>query len=153
MTISIWGWGSCASVVTTWGWGEIQCDRHIPIMWAQYLGDSYAYSCVIKRDYVEVQSRLRDIVVLRVKPSNIPERYRLDVLQRIAASMIVRGYDLQVLERNYAEILVRAKDEVLLRTRSTDIPDRSATQIAKRSATDVPIRSSGWPSKSDEICE
>lgn len=103
MTISVWGWGSCGGVITTWGWGEPPCGEMLPIILAKYLGDHYAYSCVLTRDYVEIRSRTRGTILLRVRPSQIPERLRSQVLQRIA--------------------------------------------------TDVPVRSPGWPFQSGEICE
>ena len=91
MTISIWGWGSCGGVITTWGWGEAPCEGFVPTIIAKFLSDSYAYTCVLKREYVEIQSRARGTVLLRIKPSQIPERLRGEVLQRIATDVSVRS--------------------------------------------------------------
>lgn len=91
MTISIWGWGSCGGVITTWGWGEAPCEGFIPTILATYLSDSYAYSCVLKRDYLEVKSRVVGTVLLRIRPSQIPERLRGEVMQRVAAGAPIRS--------------------------------------------------------------
>jgi hypothetical protein len=122
-------------------------------MWAKYLGDSYAYSCVLTRGYIEVQSRVKGTVLLRINPAKIPERYRTQVLQRVAVSMAVRSRNIQMLKRDYVDILSRFKGDVSLRTHSGKVPERSAAQVSQRVAADISVRSPGWPFQSDEICE
>jgi hypothetical protein len=152
MTISIWGWGSCCGAISTWGWGTFCCGN-VPEMWAKYLSDSYAYSCVLTRNYIEIQSRPRGLVLLRVSPDKIPERYRTEILKRIAVITAVRSRNVQLLKRDYANILSRLRGDITLRVRSGKITERTVSQISQRIAGDVPVRSPGWPFQSDEICE
>ena len=92
MGISTWGWGSsCGGIVTTAGWGECPCDAFIPALLAAYLIDSNAYCWVGTRTYVEVQTRERGDVLLRVRPEQIPQRMRGDVAQRIADDITTRS--------------------------------------------------------------
>lgn len=153
MTISVWGWGSCCGAISTWGWGVCCCYSYIPEMWAKYLGDSYAYSCVLTRGYIEVQSRARGTILLRVNPSSIPERYRVQVVQRIVTSMAARSRNIQISQRNYVDILSRLRGDVALRTPSGKVTERSIATILQRVSTDVSVRSPGWPFQSGEICE
>ncbi len=70
MSITTWGWGSCANAISTWGWGGCPCVDYIPHILAEYLG-SKAYTCVVTRTYIEVRTRDRGDVVLRMKPDPV----------------------------------------------------------------------------------
>jgi len=71
MSITTWGWGSGA--ITTSGWGSSIMEILLPILVSEYLcGD--AYTCVVTRDYLEVKTREKGDVVLRLKPDSIPTR-------------------------------------------------------------------------------
>lgn len=91
MGICTWGWGSCGGVITTWGWGEVPCAEYIPIIIATYLADSGAYSCVVTRTYIEIQTRDKGEILLRVRPDVIPERLREEVLMRAHGDPLVRS--------------------------------------------------------------
>jgi len=90
MTISIWGWGSCGGVITTWGWGEPNCSEIIPSVLSKYLIDYFAYSCVPARNYLEIKSRHKGTILLRIRSDQIPERLRLHVLQRTTIDILLR---------------------------------------------------------------
>lgn len=90
MGLSTWGWGSCGSAISTWGWGGCPCIDYIPHILAEYLG-SKAYTCVLRRTYVEIQTRDRGDVLLRLKPDQIPERLRGEVLRRARGEELIRS--------------------------------------------------------------
>jgi hypothetical protein len=88
--ISTWGWGSCGGVITTWGWGPV-CVEYIPVLIATYLANSSAYSCVVTRKYIEIKTRDKGDILLRVRPDAIPERVREQVLIRARGDVLVRS--------------------------------------------------------------
>jgi len=90
MGITTWGWGSCGNAIGTLGWGGCPCVDYIPYILAEYLS-SNAYSCVLKRTYIEIQTRDRGDVLLRLKPDQIPERLRGAVLERSRGDELVRS--------------------------------------------------------------
>jgi hypothetical protein len=91
MGISTWGWGSaCGGLITTGGWGECPCADFIPVLLAAYL-ESNAYCWVATRTYVEVQTRDRGDILLRVKPDQIPQRLKGAVRQRVADDILIRS--------------------------------------------------------------
>lgn len=90
MSITTWGWGSCGNALSTWGWGGCPCLEYLPYIIAEYLGGK-AYTCVLKRTYVEIQTRDRGDVLLRLKPDQIPERLRGAVLERVRGDVSVRS--------------------------------------------------------------
>ena len=89
--ISTWGWGSCGGIITTWGWGGVPCAEYIPTIIAAYLADSSAYSCVVTRTYIEIQTRDKGDILLRVRPDSVPERMREEVLIRARGDISVRS--------------------------------------------------------------
>ena len=84
MSISTWGWGSCGIAIGTAGWGDCPCVEYVPyILLATYLGDHDAYSCAASREYIEIRTRDRGEVLLRMRPEQIPERLIEDVLTEL----------------------------------------------------------------------
>jgi hypothetical protein len=71
--ITTWGWGSGA--ISTSGWGSSAIVEFIAsILTTKYLCDKDAYTCVITRDYLEIKTREKGEIVLRLKPDSIPAR-------------------------------------------------------------------------------
>jgi len=89
MSIATWGWGACAGPITSWGWGPDVCA--VPYIIADALSDSGAYSCVVKRTYIEIRTRDRGDVVLRVRPDQLSERVRGEILERARGDVSVRS--------------------------------------------------------------
>jgi hypothetical protein len=90
LSITTWGFGSCANAISTGGWGGCHCLEYLPHIIAEYLG-SKAYTCVLKRTYIEIQTRVRGDVLLRLRPDQIPERLRGAVLERARGEELVRS--------------------------------------------------------------
>ena len=73
MSITTWGWGSGA--ITTMGWGHAGLVEFIAsVLTTKYLCDKEAYTCVITRDYIEVKTREKDEIILRLKSDFVPTR-------------------------------------------------------------------------------
>jgi len=82
MGITTWGWGSCGAAISSIGWGACPCSEYIPYVIADFLANSKAYSCIITRNYVQINKRTSDEVLLRVKPAVIPSRIMSELLSR-----------------------------------------------------------------------
>jgi len=87
MGISTWGFGSCCGAITTWGWGSGPCNL-IPDILASFLADPTCYDCVATRSYVEISTRDRSTVLLRIRPDSIPERLLSTILLRAKPDQI-----------------------------------------------------------------
>jgi len=72
MSITTWGWGSGA--ITTSGWGTFVKKILLPDLLDEYFFNRYAYTCVVTRDYLEVKTREKGDLVLRLKPDSISDR-------------------------------------------------------------------------------
>jgi len=75
MGITTWGFGACCGTIGTWGWGDGVCNL-IPNVLVSFIADPTCYNCVSTRSYVEIRTRDRSTVLLRVRPDQIPERLR-----------------------------------------------------------------------------
>lgn len=153
MSISTWGWGSCGGVITTWGWGPPVCVEYIPVLLATYLANSSAYSCVVTRKYIEIKTRDRSSVLLRVRPDSVSERVREQVLMRTFEDPLTRGDYSYAIKRDYVEIKTRGKDDILMRVRLDAMSQRVKDQLLVRSHDDPLVRSAGWPRESGELCD
>jgi len=89
MSIITWGFGSGA--ITTAGWGGFVKEVILPTLIAEYLSDKYIYSCVITRDYLEVKTREKGEILLRVKPDSIPTRTWDVLLNRVKGEINFRN--------------------------------------------------------------
>ena len=89
MSITTWGWGSGA--ITTSGWGAFVKEIILPALLAEYFSDRDVYTCVITRDYLEVKTREKGEIVLRLKPGSIPTRTWDDLLSREKGEISIRN--------------------------------------------------------------
>ena len=97
MAISVFGWG--AGAITTGGFGYYLVEEWIPLILAEYLENSNAYTCIADRGYAEIRLRETGDVVLRVRPDQIPARERNELMSRIRAEDVLvrsKGWPWQV---------------------------------------------------------
>jgi len=137
--------------ISTWGWGSIPCQL-IPIILAEYFGDSKAYSCVATREYIEIKSREKGVIVLRVRPDNLSLRQRLEFLERISVDVGSRTF-IEIMDRVRDDIVLRVKPEEISERELMDLSPRQRQEILDRVKTEIIQRSEGWPRESGEICE
>ena len=89
MSITTWGWGSQA--ITTTGWGGGIVEFIASILTTKYLCDKDAYTCVITRDYIEIKTREKGEIVLRLKPDSISARTYNVLLSRAKGEISFRN--------------------------------------------------------------
>ena len=90
MSLVTWGWGTCDGIITVCGFGAFSCTPVANIL-ARYLGDK-AYTWVEDdRGWIEVITRDKGEVLLRIKPSSVPERLRGDVVGRMYEDAPIRS--------------------------------------------------------------
>ena len=90
MAISVYGWGYGA--ITTAGWGSSVIVEFIAsILTTRYLCDKDAYICVVTRDYIEVKTREKGDIVLRLKSDDIPARTWDVLLSRAKGEISLRN--------------------------------------------------------------
>ena len=87
MSISLYGWGGCGAI-TTLGWGSVCLKYTVTTIIAKYLCDREAHSCVITRDYLEIKTRDKDQVLLRLKSDSVPTRVWNDLVSRVKEDVI-----------------------------------------------------------------
>jgi len=88
--ITTWGWGSGA--ISSWGWGSAGLMEFVAsILTTKYLCDREAYSCVITRDYLEIKTREKDQILLRLKVDSIPTRTWDVLLSRAKGEISLRN--------------------------------------------------------------
>ena len=89
MSITTWGWGSQA--ITSCGWGGGVVEFIASILTTKYLCDKNAYTCVITRDYIEIKTREKGEIVLRLKPDSISARTYNVLLSRAKGEISFRN--------------------------------------------------------------
>ena len=87
MSITTWGFGSGS--ISTAGWGSSIMEILLPILVSEYLCRD-AYTCVISRDYLEIRTREKGEIVLRLKSGSIPTRTWDDLLSRSKGEISLR---------------------------------------------------------------
>jgi hypothetical protein len=90
MSLVTWGWGTCDGIITVWGFGSFPCVE-IPEIIAKYLLDRAYVWVSDDRGWVEVISRDKGDIMLRLKPGSIPSRLRMGVMERIREDAPIRS--------------------------------------------------------------
>jgi len=143
MSITTWGFGSGA--ITTGGWGAFYVKEIIlPTLITEYLSDKYIYSCVITRDYLEVKTREKGEIVLRLKLDSISARTWDILLNRLKGDVSLRSGEVSQIvdsqQRSYIEVRSRDKGEVLWRIRPDSIPLRAWDMLLDRPEAETNLR-------------
>lgn len=147
MSITLGGWGS--QTVTTWGFGGGMAGYVISVI-AQYIGRA-AYTCTIDRECIEIKSRDKGRIVLRVKLEDLSERAWDVLLERTKPRDVSIREKGELIQREEETLLQREKQTLLLRYKPDAMPERVwQTLVARAKPIDVAVRSEGWPV--EEIC-
>jgi hypothetical protein len=89
MSISTFGWGAYTSSISSSGWGSFT-RIFLPELLASYIQSS-SYICVLSRDYIEVTSRTKGTIVLRVRSDSLSLREKSTILERAKGIIIDRS--------------------------------------------------------------
>ena len=98
MGLVTWGWGSCDGIITIFGWDSYSCSN-VPTLISKFLQDK-AYEWVAGTNYIEVTIRSSGTTIMRLKPTDIPERFKSEVALRLKGKAKLRspGWPFELVE-------------------------------------------------------